>query len=167
MRRPLRHSVTPHCRKPGSHGPHIRHSFARLTRSPIIASIRPHYRLYSDGHTLGFHRFGARRLHHKVVLTHTKRVEAPLLLEQGPDLISGAVIMDDATFTIFLSLARGTSAMSRFNCRALLDKGSSRSVIRYGCTPPPMRQYNAMSSPAWPKQLDALSIALHSSPRGT
>ena len=36
-------------------------------------------------------------------------------------MISGAVILDDATFTTFLSLTRGTSAMSRFNCRALLD----------------------------------------------
>ena len=75
--------------------------------------------------------------------------------------------MDDATFSTFLSLARGTSAMSRFNCRALLGTGSSQSVIRYGYTPSSMRQYNAMSSLTWPKQLDVLLIALHSSPRGT
>ena len=95
------------------------------------------------------------------------RVDAPLFPEQGPDLISGAVTMNDATFTTFLSLARGTSAKSRFNCRALLDTGSSQSVIRYGCTPSSMRQYNAMFSPAWQKQLDALLIALHSFLRGT
>ena len=41
--------------------------------------------------------------------------------EQGPNLISGAVILDDATFTTFLSLTRGTPEVSRYNCRALLD----------------------------------------------
>ena len=30
-----------------------------------------------------------------------------------------------------------------------------------------MRQYNAMPSPAWPKQLDVILVALHSLPRGT
>ena len=93
-------------------------------------------------------RFGARRLRHKVLLTHIKRADTPLLPEQGPYLISGAVTTDDATFTTFLSLARGTSAKSRFNYRALLDTGSSQSVIRYGCTPSLMRQHNRMPSPA-------------------
>ena len=137
----------------------MRHCLARL--------IHPHYRLCPDGDILGFHRFGARRLRHKVLLAHTKRANAPLLPEQGPDLISGAVTMDDATLTTFLSLARRTSTKSRFNCRALLNTGSSQSFIRYGCTSSLMRQHNAMSSPAWPKQLDALLIALHSLPQGT
>ena len=40
------------------------------------------------------------------------RVDAPLWPEQGPDMISGIVTMDHATFTTFLSLARGTFAVS-------------------------------------------------------
>ena len=57
--------------------------------------------------------------------------------------------------------------MSRFNCRALLDMGPSQYFIRYGCTSSPMRQNNAMSSPAWKKQMNALLITIHSLPRGT
>ena len=90
----------------------MRHCLARLIRSLTFPSKRPQYRLCPDGHTLGFHRFGTRRLRHKVLLPHTKRIDAPLLPEQGPDLISGAVTMDHATFTTFLSLTRGTSAVS-------------------------------------------------------
>ena len=83
----------------------------------------------------------------EVILPHTKRIDAPLLPELGPDLISGAVAMDNATFTTFQGLARETSVMSQFNCRALLDTGSSQPFIWYGCTSFPMRQCNAMSSP--------------------
>ena len=144
----------------------MRHCLARLIRSLTFASIRPHHRLYPDVYTLAFHRFGVRRLRHKVILAHIKRVDAPLLPEQGPDLTSDAVTVDDATFNTFLSLTRGTSTMSPFNCCALLDTGSSQSYIRYGCTSFPMIQYNAISSPAWPKQLEARLIALHSFPRG-
>ena len=156
-----------YCRKPGFHLSYMRHRLARLTRSLTFASARPQFKLCLDGHTLGFHRFGARRLRHKVLLVHTKRVDARLLPEHGPDLISGTVTMDDVTFTTFLPLTRGTSAISWFHCRALLDTASSQSFIRYGCTSSPMRQYNAMSSLAGPNQLDALLIALKSLPRGT
>ena len=139
-RKPLRRPVTSYCRKPGFHGSYMRHCLARLIRSLIFASIRPHYRLCPDGQTLGFRRFGARRLRHKILFVHTKRGDATLLPEQDPDLISGAVTMDDATFTTFLSLVRGTSVMYRFNCGVVLDRRSSQSVFRYGCTPSSIRQ---------------------------
>ena len=57
--------------------------------------------------------------------------------------------------------------MSRFNCRALLDMGPSQQFIRYACTSSPTRRNNAMSSPTWQKQMNALLITLHSLPRGT
>ena len=60
------------------------------------------------------------------------RIDAPLIPEEGPDLISGVVTMDDATFTTLLSLHSGISTTSRFNCRALLDTGSPQSFIRQG-----------------------------------
>ena len=41
VRRPLRHYVTPYCRKRGFHGSHMRHCLARLIRSLTFASIRP------------------------------------------------------------------------------------------------------------------------------
>ena len=65
----------------------------------------------------------------EVLSSHTNRVGAPFLPGQGLDLISGAVIVDDATFTTFLSLTRGASAMSWFDFRALLDTGSSQSFV--------------------------------------
>ena len=68
----------------------------------------------------------------EVLLAQEQRIAAPLIPEQGPDLISGVVTMDDATFTILLSLHRGVSATSRFNCRALLDTGSPQSFIHQG-----------------------------------
>ena len=57
----------------------------------------------------------------KIHLDYSKRVDARLIPEQGPDLNSCAVTMDDATFTTFLSLARGTFTMSWFNYRVLPD----------------------------------------------
>ena len=60
------------------------------------------------------------------------RIDAPLIPEQGPDLISGVVTMDYAPFTTLLSLHSGVSTTSRFNCRALLDTGSSQSFIHQG-----------------------------------
>ena len=58
--------------------------------------------------------------------------------------------------------------MSRFNCRALLGMGPSQYFIWYGCRSSPMRRNNAVSSPAWQKQMNALLITLHSFlPRGT
>ena len=68
----------------------------------------------------------------EVLLAQEQRIDAPLVPEQGPDLIGGVVTMDDATFTTLLSLHSGVSATSRFNCRALLDTGSPQSFIHQG-----------------------------------
>ena len=68
----------------------------------------------------------------EVLLTNVSRGDQPLMSEQGPDLISGVVIMDDATFTTLPSLTSGASATSQFRCRALLDTGSSQSFIHPG-----------------------------------
>ena len=68
----------------------------------------------------------------EVLLAQEQRIDAPLIPEQGPDLISGVVTMDDATFTTLLSLHNGVSTTSRFNCRALLDTRSPQSFIHQG-----------------------------------
>ena len=68
----------------------------------------------------------------EVLLAQEQRIDAPLIPEQGPDLIGGVVTMDDATFTTLLSLHSGVSATSRFNCPALLDTGSAQSFIHQG-----------------------------------
>ena len=68
----------------------------------------------------------------EVLLAQEQRFDAPLIPEQGPDLIGGVVTIDDATFTTLLSLHSGVSATSRFNCRALLDTGSPQSFIHQG-----------------------------------
>ena len=68
----------------------------------------------------------------EVLLAQEQRADAPLLPEQGPDLIGGIVTMDDATFTTLLTLHSGVSATSRFDCRALLDTGSPQSFIHQG-----------------------------------
>ena len=68
----------------------------------------------------------------EVLLAQEQRPDAPLIPEQGPDLIGGIVTMDDATFTTLLSLHSGISATSRFNCRALLDTVSPQSFIHQG-----------------------------------
>ena len=65
----------------------------------------------------------------EVLLAQEQRIDAPLIPEQGPYLIGGVVIMDDATFTTLLSLHSGVSATSRFNCRAHLETGSPQSFI--------------------------------------
>ena len=67
-----------------------------------------------------------------VLLAHGPRIDAPLIPEQGSELISGIVTMDDATFTTLLSLHSRVSTTSRFNCRALLDTGSPKSFIHRG-----------------------------------
>ena len=71
----------------------------------------------------------------EVLLAQEPRIDAPLIPEQGPDLISGVVTMDDATFTTLLSLHSGASTTSRFNCRALLDTGSPQSFIHQSFRP--------------------------------
>ena len=68
----------------------------------------------------------------EVLLAQEPRINARLIPEQGPCLISGIVTMDDAKFTTLLSLHSGVSTTSRFNCRALLDTGSPQSFIRQG-----------------------------------
>ena len=68
----------------------------------------------------------------EVLLAQEQRFDAPLIPEQGPDLIGGVVTMDDATLTTLLSLHSGVSATSRFNCRAFLDTGSPQSFIHQG-----------------------------------
>ena len=67
----------------------------------------------------------------EVLLAQEPRIDAPLIPGQGPDLISGVVTMDDATFTT-LSLHSGVSTTCRFNCRALLDTRSPQSFIHQG-----------------------------------
>ena len=68
----------------------------------------------------------------EVLLTNTNRTDEPLIPEQGPDLISGVITMDDATFTTLPSLTSGFSTTLRFRCRALLDTGSLQSLIHRG-----------------------------------
>ena len=68
----------------------------------------------------------------EVRLAQEQRIDAPLIPEQGPDLIGGVVTMDDATFTTLLSVHSGVSTTSRVNCRALLDTGSPQSFIHQG-----------------------------------
>ena len=68
----------------------------------------------------------------QVLLAQEPCIGAPLIPEQGPDLISGVVTMDDATFTTLLSLHSGVSTTARFNCRAPLDTGSPQSFIHQG-----------------------------------
>ena len=68
----------------------------------------------------------------EVLLAQEQRIDAPLIPQQGPDLISGVVTTDGPTFTTSLSLHSGVFTTSRFNCRALLDTGSSQSFIHQG-----------------------------------
>ena len=68
----------------------------------------------------------------EVLLTNTTRTDKPFVSEQGLDLISGVVTMDDATFTTLPSLTSGAWATSQFPCRALLDTGSPQSFIHQG-----------------------------------
>ena len=68
----------------------------------------------------------------KVLLAFAPCVTAPLMPEQGPDLVSGVVNMDDTTFTTLLSLSSGASAISRFNCCALLDTEFPQAFIHQG-----------------------------------
>ena len=63
-------------------------------------------------------------------------INTPLLPDQGPDLISGVVTMDDAMFTTLLSLASGFPAISRFICRALLGTRSPQPSIHQGTSGP-------------------------------
>lgn len=58
------------------------------------------------------------------LLVNSQPIDLPLMLEQGPDSISGIVIMNAVTFTTLHLLSGAASAKSGFNCRALLDTGS-------------------------------------------
>ena len=72
----------------------------------------------------------------EILLAHPKLVDAALLPEKDPNLITGVVTIDDATFTALLSLVSGVSAMSRFNCRALVDTRSPQKCIHKGALDP-------------------------------
>ena len=68
----------------------------------------------------------------EVLLTYASYTDKALIPEQGPDLMSGVVTIDDVTFTTLLSLTRGASATSLFCCRALLGTGLPQSFIHQG-----------------------------------
>ena len=68
----------------------------------------------------------------EVLLTYGSHTDKALKPEQGPDLVSGTVTIDDDTFTTLPSLTSGASATSPFRCRALLDTGSPQSFIHQG-----------------------------------
>ena len=68
----------------------------------------------------------------EVLLTNTTRGDKPFISEQGPDLISGVVTMDDVTFTTLPSLTSGASTTSQFCCRALLYTGPPQSFLYQG-----------------------------------
>ena len=71
----------------------------------------------------------------EVLLAHEQRDDAPLMPEQGPDLIGGIVTIDDATFTTLLTLHSGVSATSRFDCRAILDSYLAAGLIQHSTSP--------------------------------
>ena len=71
----------------------------------------------------------------EVLLAHEQRDDAPLMPEQGPDLIGGIVTMDNATFTTLLTLQSGVSATSRFDCRAILDSYLAAGLIQHSTSP--------------------------------
>ena len=68
----------------------------------------------------------------EVLSTYGSHTNKALIPEQGPDLVSGTVTVDDDTFTTLPSLPSGASATSPFHCRALLDTGSPQSFIHQG-----------------------------------
>ena len=59
-----------------------------------------------------------------VLLAHSERITAPGLPEQGPNLVSGVVTMDEAMLTTKLTLHSEVSSMRRLHCRFLLETGS-------------------------------------------
>ena len=71
----------------------------------------------------------------EVLLAQEQRADAPLMPEQGPDLIGCIVTRDDATFTTLLTLHSGVSAISRFDCRALLDSYLAAGLIQLFTSP--------------------------------
>ena len=70
----------------------------------------------------------------EVLLAHEQRDDAPLMPEQGPDMIGGIVTMDDATFITLLTLHSGVFATSRFDCRAILDSYLAAGLIQDSVT---------------------------------
>ena len=71
----------------------------------------------------------------EVLLAQEQRADAPLMPEQGPDLIGGIVTMDDATFTTLLTVHSGVSATSRFDCRTILDSYLAAGLIQHSTSP--------------------------------
>ena len=70
----------------------------------------------------------------EILLAHEQRDDAPLMPEQGPDMIGGIVTMDDATFTTLLTLHSGVFATSCFDCRAILDSYLAAGLIQHSVT---------------------------------
>ena len=70
----------------------------------------------------------------EVLLVHEQRDYAPLMPEQGPDIIGGIVTIDDAMFTTLLTLHSGVFATSRFDCRAILDSYLVAGLIQHSVT---------------------------------
>ena len=71
----------------------------------------------------------------EVRLAQEQRADAPLMPEQGPDLIGGIVTIDDATFTTLLTFHSGVFATSRLACRAILDSYLTTGLIQHSTSP--------------------------------
>lgn len=56
-------------------------------------------------------------------MAHDHRVNAPLMLEQGPDLITVVVIVNNAMFITMLSFSAKVSVIYQLNGPDLLDTG--------------------------------------------
>ena len=85
VRRPLRHYVTPYCRKRGFHGSHMRHCLARLIRSLTFASITAPNTSYAQTATPSvFTDAVPDDYTTEVRLAHTKCVDAPSCLHKAP-----------------------------------------------------------------------------------
>ena len=97
----------------------------RLNTAPIIE--HPHNAIHT-----AFMKSAPDEHAPEVLLTNATRTGKPFISDQGPDLISGVVTMDDVTFTTLPSLTSGASATSQLRCRALLDTGSPQSFIHQG-----------------------------------
>ena len=90
----------------------------------------------------------------EVLLAQEPGIDAPLIPEQGLNLIRRVVTMDDATFTTLLSLHSGVSTTSRFNCpflpssiKALLTKWSPRAPLTRLASDPPRPERGVVLDP--------------------
>ena len=67
----------------------------------------------------------------EVLSTYGSHTNKALIPEQGPDLVSSTVTIDD-TFTTLPSLTSGASATSLFPCRALQNQGAFDQMVATG-----------------------------------